>query len=140
MVLDGGSRDLGTSYQLINEVIIPNIGKGMENRILVAINQADMAMKGKYWNNEENRPEKPLEDFLKAKVESVKKRIYEATGVTVDPIYYCAGYKEEGLPQQPPYNLSKLLSYIVTNTPAEKEYAMPTISTRDPRCGSMMTD
>lgn len=120
VVLDGGSRDLGTSYQLINEVIIPNIGKGMENRILVAINQADMAMKGKYWNNEENRPEKPLEDFLKAKVESVKKRIYEATGVTVDPIYYCAGYKEEGLPQQPPYNLSKLLSYIVTNTPAEK--------------------
>ena len=77
-------------------------------------------MKGKYWNNEENRPEKPLEDFLKAKVESVKKRIYEATGVTVDPIYYCAGYKEEGYPQQPPYNLSKLLSYIVTNTPAEK--------------------
>ncbi|WP_432650493.1 GTPase family protein [Huintestinicola sp.] len=120
VILDGGSRDLGTSYQLINEVIIPNIGKGMTNRILVAINQADMAMKGRYWNAEENRPEKPLEDFLKEKAESVKRRIYEATGVTVEPIYYCAGYKEEGLPQQPPYNLSKLLSYIVTNTPSEK--------------------
>lgn len=120
VVLDGGSRDLGTSYQLINEVIIPNLGVGMTNRILVAINQADMAMKGRYWNAAENKPEKPLEDFLKAKAESVKKRIFEATGVTVEPIYYSAGYKEEGFPQQPPYNLSKLLSYIVTNTPAEK--------------------
>ena len=33
VILDGGSRDLGTSYQLINNVIIPNLGKGKENRI-----------------------------------------------------------------------------------------------------------
>src|SRR6218665_578398 len=27
VILDGGSRDLGTSYELINQVIIPNLGE-----------------------------------------------------------------------------------------------------------------
>ena len=44
VILDGSTRDLGTSYELINRVIIPNLGKNKENRILVAINQADVAM------------------------------------------------------------------------------------------------
>ena len=57
VILDGGTRDLGTSYELINSVIIPNLGKGKENRILVAINQADMAMKGRNWNYEKNHSE-----------------------------------------------------------------------------------
>ena len=120
VILDGGSRDLGTSYELINNVIIPNLGENRENRILVAINQADVAMKGKYWNDEENKPEKELEIFLDKKVESVKKRIKEATGIEIEPIYYSAGYKEEGYIQQKPYNLSKLLYYILQHTPEEK--------------------
>ena len=120
VILDGGSRDLGTSYELINNVIIPNLGENKENRILVAINQADVAMKGKYWDEEKNRPEKELEIFLDKKVESVKKRIKEATGIEVEPIYYSAGYKEEGYMQQKPYNLSKLLYYILQHTPEEK--------------------
>ena len=119
VILDGGSRDLGTSYELINNVIIPNLGKNKENRILVAINQADVAMKGKYWNEEENGPEDELEEFLDRKVESVKKRIKEATGIEVEPIYYSAGYKEEGYLQQKPYNLSKLLYYILQNNQEE---------------------
>ena len=52
VILDGGTRDLGTSYELINNVIIPNLGKDKESRILVAINQADMAMKGRNWDFE----------------------------------------------------------------------------------------
>ena len=120
VILDGGSRDLGTSYELINNVIIPNLGGNRENRILVSINQADVAMKGKYWNDEENKPEKELEIFLDKKVESVKKRIKEATGIEIEPIYYSAGYKEEGYIQQKPYNLSKLLYYISQHTPEEK--------------------
>ena len=31
VILDGGTRDLGTSYELINSVIIPNLGKGRQN-------------------------------------------------------------------------------------------------------------
>ena len=120
VILDGSSRDLGTSYELINNVIIPNLGDNKENRILVAINQADVAMKGKYWNTEENRPEKKLQEFLENKLISVKRRIKEATGIDTEPIYYSAGEKEEGYIQQKTYNLSKLLYYILQRTPEEK--------------------
>ncbi|WP_278549388.1 GTPase family protein [Paraclostridium bifermentans] len=122
VILDGSTRDLGTSYELINQVIIPNLGKDRESRILVAINQADVAMKGRYWNYEENKPEPKLEQFLEEKVLSVKHRIKEGTGVDIEPIYYSAGFKEEG-EEQRPYNLSKLLYFIIKNTPKEKRLA-----------------
>ena len=77
-------------------------------------------MKGKYWNAQENRPERKLQDFLEDKVASVRRRIKEATGIDVEPIYYSAGDKEEGYMQQKPYNLSKLLYYILQHTPEEK--------------------
>lgn len=96
VILDGGTRDLGTSYELINNVIIPNLGEEKEERILVAINQADMAMKGRNWDYDKNEPNQHLVTFLEEKVRSVRDRVYEATGVRVDPIYYSAGYKEEG--------------------------------------------
>ena len=120
VILDGSNRDLGTSYELINSVIIPNLGENKKNRILVAINQADVAMKGKYWNTQENKPEEKLQEFLEDKVKSVKRRIKEATGIEIEPIYYSAGEKEEGYMQQKPYNLAKLLYYILQCTPEEK--------------------
>lgn len=123
VILDGSTRDLGTSYDLINNVIIPNLGENKENRILVAINQADVAMKGRYWNEAKNCPEPKLEEFLEEKAASVSRRIKEGTGIDVTPIYYSAGFKEEGMPQRPPYNLSKLLYYIVKFTPKEKRLA-----------------
>ena len=119
VILDGSTRDLGTSYELINQVIIPNLGEDKENRILVAINQADMAMKGRYWDHEKNKPEQPLIEFLEKKVVSVRKRIKEGTGVDTRPIYYSAGFKEE-YGEQRPYNLSKLLYHIIKFTPKEK--------------------
>lgn len=120
VILDGSTRDLGTSYELINSVIVPNLGEDKEGRILIAINQADVAMKGRYWNYEENKPEPPLIKFLEDKVVSVQKRIKEGTGIDVTPIYYSAGFKEEGMEQCRPYNLSKLLYYIIKFTPKEK--------------------
>ncbi len=122
VILDGSSRDMGTSIELINQVIIPNIGKDRENRILVAINQADMAMKGNNWDKINNRPNEELIAFLGKKVESVKRRIYEESKVEVEPIYYCAGYTN-GENKQNPYNLSKLFSYILKMTPKEKRLA-----------------
>lgn len=119
VILDGGSRDLGTSYELINQVVIPNLGENTKDRILVAINQADLAMKGRHWDHENNRPMPELVKFLDEKALSVKRRIKEATGVDVEPIYYSAGYKDEGS-EQKPWNLSKLLFFIVKNTKEEK--------------------
>lgn len=124
VILDGSTRDLGTSYELINSVIVPNLGEDKKNRILIAINQADMAMKGRYWNKEKNEPEPPLVKFLDEKVKSVKKRIKEGTGIDVTPIYYSAGFKEEGEEQSRPYNLSKLLYHIIKFVPKKKRLAL----------------
>lgn len=118
VILDGSSRDLGTSFELINNVIIPNIGED-KKRLLIAINQADMAMKGRGWNHKENKPEPELAKFLDEKVISTQRRIKEATGVDVEPIYYAAGYKD-GSEGQNPYNLSKLLAFILRHTKEEK--------------------
>jgi predicted GTPase len=118
VILDGGSRDLGTSYQLITEVILPCL-KQEKGRLLIAINQADMAMKGNGWNKTTNEPEPALVSFLDAKVASTEKRIRETTGVDVNVIYYAAGYKKEGNKQNP-YNLSKLLAYIIDRIPEKK--------------------
>jgi hypothetical protein len=130
VVLDGGSRDLGTSYELINSVIIPNLGENAKDRVLIAINQADVAMKGRYWDFKNNKPEERLVNFLEEKVQSVKKRVKEATGVDVEPIYYSAGFKEED-EEQRPYNLSKLLYFIVKNTPSEKRLAYVNSTSND---------
>lgn len=118
VLLDGSSRDLGTSYDLINEVIIPNLGENTD-RLLVAINQCDIAMSGRHWNHENNEPEDKLTAFLEEKTTSTKRRIKEATKVDVTPIYYSAGYKDDEEEQQP-YNLSKLLMFIVNHTKPEK--------------------
>ncbi|MDU4802383.1 GTPase [Clostridium butyricum] len=109
VVIDGSVRDMKTSFEVINEVILPNMYD--ENRILVAINQCDLAMKGRGWNRELNVPENSLLKFLDEKCESVEKRIYESTGIHVKPIYYSALYH---------YNISKLLCYIIKSTPDEK--------------------
>jgi uncharacterized protein len=116
VLIDGSSRDLGTSYNVINDVVLPNFEK---SRVIIAINQADAAMKGRYWNSQRNEPETKLIEFLDAKVESIRRRIKEATGVTVNPIYYSAGYKEDD-GSQAPYNLSKLLFNIVESIPESK--------------------
>lgn len=118
VILDGSSRDLGTSYELINKVIIPNLGDD-KSRLLIAINQADMAMKGRYWDYNKNEPEAKLIEFLDEKAESTKKRIKEATGVTVNPMYYSAGYKD-GDQEQMPWNLAKLLTHILKHTNEKK--------------------
>lgn len=120
VILDGSSRDMGTSYDLINNVIIPQLSEEMRDRILIAINQADMAMKGRGWDFEKNEPKPELIAFLDEKVASVKRRIKTATGVDVEPIYYSAGFKEPGMPQSQPWNLAKLLYFIVQHTPEKK--------------------
>lgn len=123
VVLDASSKDLGTSYDLINNVIIPCLGNDKDGRILIGLNQADVAMKGKHWDAENNIPDEVLIDYLKKKAASVQKRIYEGTGLTIRPVYYCAGYKEEGGDQCKPYNLTKLLYYIIKSIPKDKRLA-----------------
>lgn len=119
VILDAGSRNMGTEYQLINNVIIPNLGEN-KNRILVALNKADKAMEPEDWNRERNCPEEELVKFLEEQCQSVHQRIKDATGVNVQPFYYTAGFKRVGQRQRPPYNLGKFFSLICENVPEKK--------------------
>lgn len=111
VIIDGSHRDMGTSIDLINKTIIPNMED--KSRVLVAINQCDMADMGRGWNKKGNYPNKELVQRLNAKTESVQRRIKESTGVDIQPIYYSALYK---------YNISKLLSFIIKCTPVKKRF------------------
>ena len=119
VVMDASSKDLGTTYNVLNDVIIPAVED--TKRILVALNQADIAMKhGRHWDYQVNSPDETLQTFLEDKVRSVKERIMEDAGVEIDPIYYCAGCKDDEEVVVYPYNMAKLLYYIVGALPAEK--------------------
>lgn len=120
VIIDGSNRVLKTEFDLINDVIIPNLGDNPEKRILIAINKADAAMSGRGWDYEKYRPTPKLTEFLNEKAASVRERIQKSTGVDVETIYYSAGFKEEGQPQEPSYNMLKLLYYILKFTPDEK--------------------
>ena len=119
VILDGSSKDLNTPVEIITKVIIPRLGPQGIKRMLVALNQCDLAAKGKYWNRKENRPEKELEDYLDKVLESIKRRIFDSTSLDIEPIYYSAGNKDGDRPQKP-YNLAKLFYYILLHTPKEK--------------------
>ncbi|AXY00935.1 GTP-binding protein [Vibrio alfacsensis] len=123
VLLDGGSRDYGTTYQLLKNVIVPTLDQERYGRILVAINQADMAMKGRGWDYVLNSPMPELKEFLDAKVASTAKRIKESTGVDMTPIYYSAGYQDKSGKQQP-YNMAKLLLFIVQHMPKHKRFSL----------------
>lgn len=123
VLLDGGSRDYGTAYRLLEQVIVPSLDKERHGRVLVAINQADMAMKGRGWDENLNQPSAQLEVFLDEKATSTRRRILESTGVDMHPIYYCAGYKDE-YGERAPYNLAKLLYYIVEHMPKHKRFGV----------------
>lgn len=124
VIMDASSKDLGTAYDLINNVLIPCLGKEAEKRILIGLNQSDIAMKGTHWLADKNEPDDVLKEFLKKKADSVQKRIKDATGLEINPVCYCAGYKEEGGEQRKPYNLTKLLYHIVKMIPKDKRLAL----------------
>jgi len=109
VVIEGSNRDMGTTYKLLNDIIIPNI---QSDRVLIAINQSDVAMKGRYWDYEKNKPMEKLKCFLEAQAASIQKRVKEATGLNIiRPIYYSAEHN---------YNIDKLLDLIIDNMPVEK--------------------
>lgn len=109
VVIEGSNRDMGTTYKLLNEVIVPNI---QGDRILVVINQADVAMKGRNWDSNCNLPNEILKNFLEEKAISIQKRVKEATGVSIrKPIYYSA---------ENDYNIEKLFDFIIDNMPLQR--------------------
>ncbi|RMW99173.1 GTP-binding protein [Allofranklinella schreckenbergeri] len=133
LIVDGGTKDYDSTYNLIRNVVAPSIEGGKkecENRLLVAINKADSAMDRKnIWDDENNRPTEKLKNFLDEKVKTTKERIKESTsdiydgGLDIECIYYSAGYEDEDGSQEP-YNLAKLLNFILDKIPAKKRISV----------------
>lgn len=100
---------MGTTYKTLEQVVLRCIDP---NRVIVAINQADMAMKGRNWDYLNNRPEPQLLNFLNEKARSVQDRIKEATGLTIStPVCYSA---------EKQWNLDKLMDHIIAHMPYER--------------------
>lgn len=113
IIIEGINRDMGTTYTLLNEVIVPNI---QNDRIFVLINQADVAMKGRHWNYSSNTPDSQLLNFLDEQSYSIQKRVREATGIDImKPVYYSAEYS---------WNVQKVLDFIIDNMPTERRLLM----------------
>lgn len=109
VILDGSSRDMGTTYQLLQDTILPFFDP---KRIIVVINQADMAMKGRYWDYARKTPEQKLVEFLDEKVSSIQLRLHEATGVKIrKPVYYSAYHQ---------YNLEKVMQLVIDALPTKR--------------------
>lgn len=109
VVIEGSNRDMGTTYTLLNEVIVPNI---QSDRIFVVINQADVAMKGHHWNSGSNTPDRTLLTYLDNMAVSIQRRVKEATGISImKPVYYSAEYG---------WNVQDVFDFIIDNMPSEK--------------------
>lgn len=109
VILDGSSRDMGTSYRLLEQVILKNIPP---ERVIVAINKADMAMSGRSWDRSIDKPEEKLLNFLEDKATSTQNRLYEATSLKIKkPVYYSA---DKG------YNLNALMDTVIAHIPNGK--------------------
>jgi hypothetical protein len=109
VIIEGANRDMGTTYTLLNEVVVPNI---QNDRILVVINQADVAMRGRHWDRTKNEPESKLLNYLDEQADSVKKRVKEATGIDIiKPVYYSAEYS---------WNIPSVFDMIIDNMPTQK--------------------
>ena len=109
VVIEGSNRDMGTTYTLLNEVIVPNI---QSDRIFVVINQADVAMKGHHWNSDSNTPDRTLLTYLDNMAVSIQRRVKEATGISImKPVYYSAEYG---------WNVQAVFDFIIDNMPSEK--------------------
>lgn len=109
VIIEGANRDMGTTYTLLNEVIVPNIQR---DRILVVINQADVAMKGRHWNRNKREPDEQLLRYLEEQACSVKKRVKEATGIEIiKPVYYSAEYG---------WNVKEVFNMIIDHMPTKK--------------------
>lgn len=109
VLLDGGSRDLGTAFSLLESVVLKSVEP---ERVIVVINRADIAMKGRHWNAPSAKPEPILSDFLDEKATSVQRRILESTGLSIKrPIYYSALFN---------YNLAPLFDHIISHIPKNR--------------------
>ena len=109
VICDASPRDLGTTYDLIEKVILPEINA---KRVLLALNKADFALSGRHFDYTSKTPDSTLEDRLIKAKGSLKNRIKSSTGLIVpEPVTFSAEYN---------YKITKVLDLIIDNAPTER--------------------
>lgn len=124
VIIDGSARQFKPTYELINEVLIPNIEK---ERIVIAVNKIDkIDTVDEAWDKVNNKPTKELQDYLEQVIiPEIKENILTKTGVKIEPIYFKAGATITRTGEQKPgYNMSKLLYYLLKAIPSQKRIAI----------------
>ncbi|WP_166368729.1 GTPase [Psychromonas sp. SA13A] len=113
IVIEGSNRDMGSTYQLINDVILANIEP---ERVVIAINKADVAKKGRGWDDTKGEPTSSLHEFLEEQACSIQSRIKSACGIEVKrPIFYSA---DKG------FNLDVFMDAIINAMPEVRRNLM----------------
>ena len=134
VLADATSRDLGTTYSLISDVIVPNLGNenDKKTRIIAALNKCDAVMGGRHWDYANSKPDEKLTAELDGRANTFRQRVRATTGVDVETMYYSAGYKDDdSAEQEAPYNLAKLLSLVISHTPVKKRIVILEDVSRD---------
>ena len=120
VILDGGIRDYGTTFELL-KLISPHIED--KSRVIVGINKIDHIKNGRGWDEKLNQPTPKLQEVIDEKVQSVKRRLKDSIGFNLDPIPYCAGSIDDFDPREP-YQISELLTQIIVAIPEQKRIAL----------------
>lgn len=120
VVINANSKDLGTTYELISNILIKKLGHDeAQEKLIIGINKADEAIHSRYWDTKNHVPSKKQKEFLDDKVEDIKTRIFESTNVQLEPIYYVAGYNDENF-KDPSWNIDNLMIHILKSVPKKK--------------------
>lgn len=121
ILVDGESRDLGTTSKLIRQVILPNLRTQKKKRLLLVINKVDRMLSGHHWDTVKKRPDAVLSARMAQKEESLRQRIREETNLDLETICLSAGYTDpETMQQEQAYNILRMLVKILAMVPGQK--------------------
>lgn len=106
VIIEGSNRDMGTTYNLLNNCILKHIDP---ERVLVIVNQADIAMKGRHWDSQKACPDPVLRKYLDDMAKSIQIRIKEATDLNI-PLPVCCSATEQ-------WNITGVMDLIIGHLP-----------------------
>ena len=121
VLVDGESRDMGTTFKLVRQVILPDLRTQKKKRLLIVINKADKMLSGHHWDSVKKRPDAVLAARMAQKEESLRRRMREETNLDLETICLSAGYTDpETRQQEQAYNILRMLVKILTMVPQQK--------------------
>lgn len=106
VLLEARSRSLYTPIRLLKDILLPCLDA---SRIILAVNQADMALCGWHWDDDAMRPDNTLKATLEERTLTLWQRLREDTGQPLArPVFFSALHD---------FNLTALLDVVLDRLP-----------------------